>query len=193
MNYSKLRETGKLYFGYEEISRILEISAESARVTASRYTRQGLLVRVKRNMYILRERWERLSREERFTLANAVQVPSYISLMTALDYYGITTQIQQSFVESVGTRRTKETGVDGWVFRYTKIDEDRYFGFSRERGFFIATPEKAFVDAAYLISLGRYSFDETSIDFKKIRVEDVRSIARKFPLRTRKTMERWMS
>jgi predicted transcriptional regulator of viral defense system len=75
MNYLKLRKTNKYYFGYEEISRCLGITQPSTMVTASRYVKQGFLVRIMRNLYILRERWEVMGREEKFTLANLVQVP----------------------------------------------------------------------------------------------------------------------
>ena len=60
MYFTKLLELdniGKLYFSYEEIARVLGISNASARVSASRYARKGLLVRVKKNLYILRRRW----------------------------------------------------------------------------------------------------------------------------------------
>jgi predicted transcriptional regulator of viral defense system len=83
MKFLELHTIHKLYFGYEEIARALGISPASARVSASRYVRQGLLVRVKRNMYVLREVWNALGRAEKFVLVNMGQTPSYISLMTA--------------------------------------------------------------------------------------------------------------
>jgi hypothetical protein len=59
-----------------------------------------------------------------------------------------------------------------------------YSGFSRTRGFFIAAPEKAFLDAVYLMSFGRYSFDIPSIDFSKLNREKIKYMARLFPLKT---------
>ena len=47
MNIAKLRTIKKLYFGYEEIARSLGVAAASARVSANRYVRQGLLIRLK--------------------------------------------------------------------------------------------------------------------------------------------------
>ncbi|MCD6228089.1 MAG: hypothetical protein J7K17_01235 [Candidatus Omnitrophica bacterium] len=93
-NYRKLRKIRKVYFGYEEIAKVLGISFDSARVEAGRFVKYGLIIRIKQNIYVLREVWSKLDREERFLLANILQVPSYISLMSALDYYRITTQIQ---------------------------------------------------------------------------------------------------
>ena len=86
-----LNRIDKIYFGYEDISRALGISLESARVSACRYTGQGVLIRIKRNIYVLREKWKTLDRIEKYQISNLIQVPSYISLMSAMDYYQITT------------------------------------------------------------------------------------------------------
>lgn len=190
MNYAKLMQIEKLYFGYEEISNILGITLTSARVSANRYVKQGLLVRIKRNLYVLREKWNALTREEKFSLANLMQVPSYISLMTAMDYYEVTTQIQRDFIESIALKRTKEVEIEKAFFRFTKIDKKLYSGFSREKGFFIAVPEKAFLDAAYLRSIKRYDFDLSSIDFGKLDMSKIRIMAKAFPEKTREIIEK---
>jgi predicted transcriptional regulator of viral defense system len=78
MKITELKSIKKFYFGYEDIARSLGISADSARVTASRYVRQGILLRMKKNMYVLREAWNAASREDKLLLANMGQVPSYI-------------------------------------------------------------------------------------------------------------------
>jgi predicted transcriptional regulator of viral defense system len=181
MKALRLQEIKKLYFGYEDIARILGISLSSARVSAARYNQQGVLIRIKRNLYILREKWQALSKEEKFILANLIQSPSYISLMSAMDYHQVTTQIQQDFVESVAFRRTKTVTVRGTVFNYSKINPALYFGFKKENYFFIATPEKAFLDAFYLSSLGRYYLDFPSIDFSKFNINEINKILSIYP------------
>jgi hypothetical protein len=190
MNYAKLREIKKLYFGYEEISRLLGICPDSARVSANRYIKQGILVRVKRNLYVLKERWDGATREERFILANLAQVPSYISLMTALDYYEITTQMQSDFIESVGLKRTREIKAENAVFKYSKVDKKLYFGFLRENGFFIALPEKAFLDALYLSSLKRYRLDMASMDFSKLDMPRIKKMIKRFPEKMQKAFKK---
>jgi predicted transcriptional regulator of viral defense system len=191
MKFLELRNINKLYFGYEEIARVLGISPASARVSASRYVRQGLLVRVKRNMYVLREVWNTLGRAEKFVFVNMGQTPSYISLMTALDYYEITTQVQRDFFESVAVKRTKEIQMDGSVFRYSKIAGNLYFGFKKEKEFFIATPEKALVDAFYLMSYGRYGLDISALDFEKLDRDEVIRLSMEFPLKTKKMLQKY--
>lgn len=191
MNYTKLRKIKKLYFGYEDISRALDITLQSARVSASRFVKRGLLVRIKRNLYVLKDRWDLLGREERFVLANLIQVPSYVSLMTAMDYYGLTSQIQRDFIESISIYRTKEVKAEDIVFNYNKINKNLYFNFSKEKGFFIATPEKAFLDAFYLLSLKRYRFDLTSIDFNKLNKTKIKKLIKKFPKNTQMLWKRY--
>ena len=190
MKTRELSSIDQLYFGYEDIARALKISPASARVSASRYVRLGLLMRLKRNIYVPKERWQTTSREERFTLANLGQTPSYISLMTALDYHEITTQVQRGIIESVAVKRTKEISLNGNVFRYTKVSRASYFGFIRQQQFFIATPEKALLDAIYLMSFGRYALDLSAIDDEKLNRKEIRRMSRNYPLQTRKMLEK---
>jgi len=189
MKYLQLNKIKQLYFGYKDISKALGITLSSARVSASRYTKSGLLLRLKRNIYVLAERWKTLEEEEKFIIANLLQVPSYISFMTAMGYHEITTQLQQDFIESVAIKRTKEVNVYGTTFNYNVIRGDLYFGFRKEKRFFIATKEKAFLDAFYLMSLGRYKFDLTSIDPGKLDAGKLKKMAEKYPKRMQKTLE----
>lgn len=191
MKPKELNEIKPLYFGYEEIARVLGISPASARVSASRYVRQGLLLRIKKNAYVRREVWNRAGREEKFQLANLGQVPSYISLATALDYYETTTQVLRDLVESVAVKRTAEINVNGQVFRYAKVREALYFGFKKEKGFFIATPEKAILDAFYLMSYGRYALDVPALDGTKLDRDEIKRLAAAFPLKTRNMLNKY--
>ena len=191
MKLLRLNNISKFYFGYEDIAKALGISTDSAKVTASRYAKQGILVRVKRNIYVLSDVWKAAGREEKFMLANLGQVPSYISLMSALDYYEITTQVQRDLFESAAIKRTKEIGINGSIFKYVKINSAYYFGFKKEKDFFIATPEKALVDAFYLMSYGRYTLDISALSREKIDQEEICLISKVFPLKTRSMLKKY--
>lgn len=188
MKYQKLTQIQKLFFGHEELARVLDIGLASAKVAASRYVRQGWLVRIKRNVYMLREKWKTVSLEELFQIANIGQVPSYISLTTALAFYGISTQIQRDFIESIALQRTREIHVNSTVFTYTRISKDLYFGFDRTQHYFMACPEKALLDAMYLMSFGRYSLDTSALDSSKLDLQNMTSLSNSFPSRTRKLL-----
>ena len=190
MKLQELNKIPKLYFGITDIARALNINPASAKVSASRYVKLGALVRIKRNMYVLREVWNAAGRDEKFVFANLGQTPSYISLMTALDYYEITTQVQRDFFESIAVKRTKELKVDDSLFRYSKITGALYFGFKKEKDFFIATPEKALLDAFYLMSYGRYRFDLSSLDAAKLDSIGIDRLVGNFPLRTKQILKK---
>jgi predicted transcriptional regulator of viral defense system len=191
MKSLKLYTINKLYFGYEDIARILDIGDASAKVTASRYVKQGILIRIKRNMYMMQDVWRRAELEQKFELANLGQTPSYISLMTALAYHEITTQMQRDYFESIALKRTKEINIDDCLFQYVKVNKDLYFGFKKEKNFFIATPEKALVDAFYLMSYGRYTIDISSLSNEKLDGKEVERISNYFPLKTRNILKKY--
>lgn len=168
MRYNDLKKIKKIYFSYHDIASILSISDGSAKVLASRYVKQGYLIRLKNNYYIFRDKWDNLDYIGKMKIANIIQVPSYISLMTALSYYEITTQVQQNYFESISIYRTFSREIEETTFKYSKIKKDIYFGFNKVKGLFISLPEKAFIDAVYLDYWGKYHLDISSIDLGKI-------------------------
>ena len=190
MKFLELNKISKDYFGYEDIASVLGITPAAAKVFAHRYVKNRILIRAKRGIYVLTEKWKYFSREQKYEIANLLQVPSYISLVTALDYYEITTQMQPAFIESIAVKRTKEIQINESIFNYTKINQDFYDGFVKHNNFFIATSEKAFLDACYLRSLGRYNFDESAIDLNKIDQDLLLREAKKFPEKTQIFMEK---
>jgi predicted transcriptional regulator of viral defense system len=192
MNYITIRNglREKPYFGVKEVSDIFGIKRNSARVLCSRLTGKGLMVRLKRDFYILREQWDNLQYEDFLKIANVLQVPSYISCMSALTFYDISTQVQRNFFESVSLKRTREFIPDGTVFNYYKIKKDLYFGFERKNGIFIAAKEKAFLDAVYLYSFGKYRFDISSISMGKLQKSKIAEILPKYPVKTRQTFKK---
>lgn len=188
MNYLKISKLNKLYFNYGDLARVFGISLASSRVAASRLVKSGDIVRIKRNLYVSSQKLNYFPLEEKFILANLLQVPSYISLLTALSYYEVTTQVQRNFIESVGYYRTKLAQIKEDSFNYTKIKKELYFGFIKTKGFFIAAPEKAFLDAFYLKSLRRYNFDLTSLDLDKLDKSRIEKMSGKYPFFTRKLL-----
>ena len=186
-----MRQIDSLFFTYNQVAEQLGIQSDSARVLCSRYYSKGLLIRIKRNIYVLKERWERLTDEELYGLANIIQVPSYISLTTALSYFNYTTQIQQDYVESVSVMRTQEKTIEGISFTFSKISEKYYQGFRRHNGIFIASPEKALVDALYLSSLGRYSLDYSALEISKFDRHTLNTFFHDYPAKVKKLWKKY--
>ncbi|OIO75728.1 MAG: hypothetical protein AUJ85_02310 [Elusimicrobia bacterium CG1_02_37_114] len=186
MNYSKIRKLkDKLYFSIENIENYLNVKKSSARMFCSRYVKNGLFIRLKNNFYTLRENWEKITQEELFLITNSIQVPSYISFMSALCYYDISTQVQRNYIESAVLKRSKTYEIENTVFNYYKLKNNLYFGFQKLNGFFIATKEKAFFDSVYLYSLGRYKFDVSSLDLDKLDRKKIKNMLKYFPEKTK--------
>ncbi len=174
----------RLFFTTEDVVVLLGMDQRSAQVLCSRYVKNGLFIRLKKDFFVLEQNWTNYSREDFFHITNFLQVPSYISLMTALSIYGVTTQVQRDYFESVSLRRTISYAVRGKVFNFHKVKRGYYFGFQKRDGIFIASKEKAFVDAVYLCSFGRYPLDLSSLDVGALDKKEVLKISEIFPKRT---------
>lgn len=175
MRNNALNISQKTMISTSDIANLLTLGKESAKVTATRYTRKGLLIRLKRDCYVPINKFEKFTETDFFKAANFIQVPSYISFITALSYYNITTQQQQNVFESVANKRTKNVLIKNAEFKYYLVKKEFYSGFILEDDFFIALPEKAFADIVYLTSLGKYNCDFEAINFKKLDKKKVSS------------------
>jgi predicted transcriptional regulator of viral defense system len=190
MSYSQLLRIKKPFFSLDDVAYTLGIQPVSAAVLCSRYVKKGLLVRLKRGLYARTEQLRNFGQQDLFRLANLLQVPSYISLTTALSYYGLTTQVQRGFIESISVKRTRKFEAAQFTFQYSKISLVLYKGFERVEGVFIALPEKALLDSIYLASLGRYSLDSSALDLANVNRELLENLLLFFPSRVRTFVEK---
>ncbi len=91
-------------------------------------------------------------------MANVMYAHSYVSLETALRYYGLIPESVYQ-ITSCSTRKTKLFNSPVASFRYRSCSPNCFFGYmieSQEHGIFIATPEKALLDYLYF----RTQFDQ---------------------------------
>jgi hypothetical protein len=189
MSYEYISKIDEPFFTQFDVAHAVGIKPASAAVLCSRYVKKGLLMRLKRGLYARTETLRYLGQIDLFRIANILQVPSYISLMTALSYYGIATRAQKGFFESISVKRTRMFGAEDISFRYSKIRPDLYRGFVRRGGVFIALPEKAVLDSFYLASMGRYTMDGFSLDLTKIDEEMLADFSALYPPKARKYFE----
>ncbi|OIP39976.1 MAG: hypothetical protein AUK25_08865 [Desulfobacteraceae bacterium CG2_30_51_40] len=181
---SSLKE--RLFFTARDVAYIYNIALPSAHVLCSRYMKDGVFIRLKKDFYVLDSNLERYGEKDFFSIANMLQAPSYISLMTALCFYEITTQVQPNWYESISQRRSTQFDRNEFAFKYHRIKSELYFGFVRSDTFFIAEAEKALLDAAYLVSLNRYSLDWNSLDTKFLDISRLKDLMTPFPDRVKK-------
>lgn len=191
MDYARLKQLQKkLYFTVRDLADTLGIKIESARVLASRYTKDGIFIRLKNNFYVLEQKWAGLAQEDFFMLSNYLQVPSYISLTSALWFYEITTQVPRNFFESISLKRSQKFNIKGASFLYYKVKKEFYGDFIRRGNFFIAAREKAFIDAVYLYSFGKYKLDFSSLDTAKLDKRRLKQIIKKYPDKTKQIVRK---
>jgi predicted transcriptional regulator of viral defense system len=171
----------RLFFTARDVARAAGITLPSAHVLCSRYTRAGIFLRLKKNVYVIRDAWDRFDLVDVLKIANYLQVPSYVSFTTALSFYGITTQVQRNWIECAAAKRSTTIQAGGVTFRYHKLQETLFFGFSRENGLFIAAPEKALLDAAYLEVLGSSAVDRNAVDPEKLDQARLRDLLKAYP------------
>jgi predicted transcriptional regulator of viral defense system len=191
MTYERiLKKITKPFFTLDELAFALDLRPDSAAVLCNRYVKKGLLTRLKRGLYARTETLSNLGQVELFQIANLLQVPSYISLTTAISYYGMTTQVQRNFFESICIKRTKTFDRGGLTFQYIKINPRLYGGFKKDNGVFIALPEKAILDSFYLASMGRYPLDVSSLDLTKLDEHVLAELSSIYPSKAIKHFER---
>ena len=174
-----------LFFTTEDVAGQFGVTRASAQVFCSRQVKNGAFIRLKKDFYVLDERWPYLDRQDFFAIANHLQVPSYISCTTALAYYGVTTQAPQGWYESVALKRSIQYGSGGKTFFYFKLKKDCYFGFRKIGPHFLANKEKAFLDACHLSAHGRYAFDLAALDLGRLDKTEIGTLMAPFPQRTR--------
>lgn len=191
-NIRRLEKTNKGWWSLDEIASTLNLSPEAAAVFKSRAVKRGDLISLKRGICVMPGWIEASTENQRFRLANTLQTPSYISLLSALSVSGVSSQIPLAVCESVNPVRSCRYGCQGFEFRYAVIPKGLFLGFVLQNGVFIAEPEKALVDAVYLTSLGRYALDETALDLKNLDRRKVQEYSRKFPDRTDMNIDRMM-
>lgn len=107
-----------------------------------------------------------------YTLANFLYQPSYISLETALSFYGIITGFPYQ-ITSISIKPTRTIEVSGKEYAYSQIENNLFWGYEKSGNFLIAEREKAILDYVYfgVKGLRNTSFDEmdfSEIDKKKL-------------------------
>ncbi|MBN1364678.1 MAG: hypothetical protein JW976_07735 [Syntrophaceae bacterium] len=132
----------------------------------SLWVKKGHLLRLKNGLYAFTKDEEKIKGEE---IAAFIYAPSYLSLESALSWYGFIPEMVYAYV-SVTARINRKFTNDFGTFLYRHIKSDLFWGYTEmktEYGHYLmAEPEKALLDYLYL-NLSKIS-NET--DFANIRL-----------------------
>lgn len=173
----KLNSNGLNIFTPLDIMRLTGKSEVAVRFSLHRYAKKGVLIRLKKGLYALRAKIP-----GEFEIANRLYIPSYVSLEYALSFYKLIPETLYT-VTSITTKATREFTVSNIAYQYNKIKNELFFGYEPVRKdnvtVLIATPEKAFLDFMYFVSLKKKPMNER-INIKLLDRHKVFSYAEKF-------------
>ena len=124
-----------------------------------RLEKANLLKRVVKGKYLFS-----LKEINDYELANLLLTPSYLSLESALSFYGILAQFPYT-ITSITPLKTKKIIYHEKEFEFAHLKREYFFGYVKKDNFLIALPEKALLDEFYFISKGliRISLDELNL------------------------------
>ena len=130
-----------------------DVDPEEVRVQLSRWTRSGKLFQLRRGLYSLAPPYQK-TKPHPFLMANRMVVPSYISLESALAFYGLIPEyVAQTTSVTAARPQTIRTTLGSFDFRH--IQQLLFFGYHtndlpESQNAFLAVPEKALLDLVYL-------------------------------------------
>lgn len=133
------------------ISSLVE-DTNTLKVQLADWKKKGLVTQPRKGLYVLGKEYRKIE-PSLFYLANQMYIPSYISLESALGFYGLIPEFVAQ-TTSVTPRNTSEFQNEFGSFSYQHLKRECFSGFTAlkdENGFsiLIASPEKAIVDFLY--------------------------------------------
>ncbi len=140
-NIFSLLDVEKYFFGE---------NPHAIKTQLSRFTKRKMITQIKRGLYCFDK-----SKIDEFVLANLLYQPSYVSLESALEYFGIIPDVTQA-VTSVNLTTFKKISNEFGRFYYSKLKQSLFFGYTKvkspqaEQHILIAEPEKALLDYFYI-------------------------------------------
>lgn len=151
---------------------------QTMRNQLTRWTEKGLLIKLKRGLYVLNTNDRRVNPDKQF-IANQLYSPSYVSLEYALSFYGLIPEGVYD-ITSVTTKKTLRNKNAFGTFIYQHIKPNAFRGFvsiKDESGldFFIAEPEKAVVDFVYL-NLSRFKGEYKNMLSESFRFQNIEGL-----------------
>ena len=150
MNTLKLKKALKTtVFTHEEIANILKDEVSNVNAKISYMTKQGILVRLKKGLYIFGNLYK--DSVDSIVIANRLYTPSYVSFDYALSFYGlIPERVYEVTSATLHAKKVFDTPLGRFSYRPIPLEVyalgvDWLYD-ERDGGKFIATPEKALCD-----------------------------------------------
>lgn len=160
----KIEKSGLKFIDYSVLARLTgNYNKNSLYKMANRLEKKKILTRLTgAGKYYLTK-----SNPTEFEIANYLYKPSYISLESALSFYGILPQFVYS-VTSVTTRKSKKFLFQNKEYVFSHLNENVFWGYEKNNNILIASPEKALIDSLYFVSKNLIDLDFLELDLSVI-------------------------
>ncbi|HDY88329.1 MAG TPA: hypothetical protein ENH82_09495 [bacterium] len=134
----------------------------------TRWVKKGYLLKLKNGIYAFAKDYEKIKGEE---IASLLYQPSYLSLESALSFYGFIPEMVYAYTSVTGKiNRTFNNKFGHFIYRHVK--SELFWGYREIKTdnsrYLLAEPEKAVLDYLYL-NLAKINNES---DFENIRFND---------------------
>lgn len=163
------------FFDIGDAKKIFDIKKENTLYKLlQRLEKSGVIKRIIKGKYLF------LFREANdFELANFLINPSYISLESALSFYGVLPQFPYT-ITSVTPLKSKKIIYQGKEYEFAHLEKKYFFGFVKKEKFLIATPEKALLDELYFMAKKLRKIQIDDLDLNLINKKKFKNLLKKY-------------
>lgn len=146
------------------------------RLQINRWIHDGRVIKLYKGLYTLSDTYRKVPCEP-FCVANSLKAASYVSLHSALSWYGIIPEFAPTTI-SITTGKPQKIQTPIGRFEFRNISKKHFWGYQQielnsGQTAFVAKPEKALLDLIYLTPNG------DKIDFiEELRLQNFEKISR---------------
>ncbi|PIU37499.1 hypothetical protein CO005_03655 [Candidatus Roizmanbacteria bacterium CG_4_8_14_3_um_filter_34_9] len=170
-----MREREMSTFSLDDFGRLLNINNQNSLYKKiQRLEKKEIIKKLIKGKYLFI-----FNKTDDFKIANYIYQPSYISLESALSFYGIITGFSYK-ITSITVKKSRSYIIDEKDYLYSHINQDLFWGYEKKEDFLIAEKEKALVDLIYFYSKGLRGFDREDLDISEINKKKLILYAKKF-------------
>ncbi len=179
----ELTAAGKDFFTLPDLEKLTGLDRKSLHVSLHRLAKRGAILRAMRGIYVIPGSAPRVER-----IAGQLYFPSYLSFESALSRFGVLNLVPYSLTFAT-TNKTKTLDILERRVDYRQIKPALFFGFDMADGYYIAKPEKALLDLAYLSTLGKAALPMEELDLRALSPSILNELAERFPSRVREIID----
>jgi predicted transcriptional regulator of viral defense system len=171
----KLKKLNKSYYSIADLKKVFHQKQEVLRVTIHRLLKKAVLLNIEQGLYMLPDKVSKLDQ-----IIAQIYYPCYLSFETALARYNILNQIPYALTFAC-YRKSKKFQIGEFTVEIKQIQKKLFFGYTLQKGLYIATPEKALLDQLYFVSLGKAKLDFDELNLHELSKTKFLKLSKKFP------------